>query len=92
MSYILDFTDNSKKDIQKIKKSGNKALYKKLITLLEELEEHPYTGTGSPEQLKHNLSGYWSRRLSREHRLVYSIREQVVTVTVLSAFGHYSDK
>ncbi len=92
MNYTLDFTDKSKKDIQKIKKSGNKALYKKLTILLEELIEHPFTGTGNPEQLKHKLFGYWSRRISKEHRLIYSVNDSVVTVTILSALGHYSDK
>jgi toxin YoeB len=39
--------------------------------------------------LKGNLSGYWSRRISREHRLVYSIEDKIITVTVISAKGHY---
>ncbi|WP_114751845.1 type II toxin-antitoxin system YoeB family toxin [Pleomorphovibrio marinus] len=39
-------------------------MLKKLFQLLEELTEHPTSGTGKPEQLKHNLAGYWSRRIS----------------------------
>ncbi|WP_242457846.1 type II toxin-antitoxin system YoeB family toxin [Pedobacter sp. BS3] len=53
MSYFLDFTEESKNDIQKIKKSGNKILFKKLNNLLEELTIHPASGTGKPELLKH---------------------------------------
>jgi len=71
MSYHLDFTDSAKKDIAFFKKSGNKAILKKLFLLLNEIAEHPYSGTGQPEALKHQLSGCWSRRINKEHRLVY---------------------
>ncbi|MFV8354285.1 Txe/YoeB family addiction module toxin [Flavobacterium sp. XS2P14] len=54
-----------------------------------ELQEHPYTGTGQVEQLKYYEVQTLSRRINREHRLVYRIQEQFVTVLVLSAFGHY---
>jgi toxin YoeB len=52
-------------------------------------EEHPETGTGKPEQLKNNLAGLWSRRLNREHRLVFAINGKKVIVTIISAFGNY---
>ncbi|MBD3628358.1 MAG: Txe/YoeB family addiction module toxin [Cyclobacterium sp.] len=61
----------------------------KIDQLLDELEEHPETGTGKPERLKNILSGYWSRRINKEHRLVYSIDGEKVIVTVISAYGHY---
>ncbi|MCB0506479.1 MAG: Txe/YoeB family addiction module toxin [Cyclobacteriaceae bacterium] len=54
--------------------------------------EHPTTGTGQPEMLKHDLAGLYSRRINKKHRLVYSIKEQIVTVYVLSAWSHYGDK
>lgn len=53
---------------------------------------HPETGTGQPEQLKHHLSGLYSRRINQKHRLVYSISDEVVIVHVLSAWAHYGDK
>ena len=87
MGYHLDFTDKAKEDIAAHKKSGNKAVLNKLLTLLEQLEEHPFTGTGKPEPLKHNLSGMWSRRINKEHRLVYQVENN--TVFILSAKGHY---
>ncbi len=90
--YTLSFTLEADKDIQKHKKSGNKALLKKLAAILEELQEHPETGTGKPERLKNNLSGFWSRRLNLEHRIVYEIENNIVTVTVVSAMGHYNNK
>ena len=43
---------------------------------MEELEKHPFTGTGRPEQLKHKLAGNWSRRINQEHRLVYKILDE----------------
>jgi len=75
MIYQLEFAEQAYKYIDFLKKSGNKNLLKKLFQLLEEMTEHPTSGTGKPEQLKHNLDGYWSRRISLEHRLVYKILE-----------------
>jgi toxin YoeB len=91
MKYLLILSDKAKYDIANFKKSGNIALYKKTIALLEEILEHPYTGTGKPEKLRNNLSGMWSRRISKEHRLVYSVDENIITVNVISAKGHYDD-
>lgn len=92
MSYTLQFSKTALEDIEKHKKSGNKSTLRKIEKLLNELMEHPTTGTGQPEILKHDLAGLYSRRINRKHRLVYSINEQVVTVYVLSAWSHYGDK
>jgi len=87
MNYHLDFTKQANKDIDVHKKSGNKALLKKLSILLIELTEHPFEGTGKPESLKYDLTGYWSRRINHEHRLVYEVLED--SILILSAAGHY---
>lgn len=92
MKYSLIFLPEADEDIKRLKKSGNKALYKKLSILLEEISEHPKTGTGKPELLKHYTEPTWSRRISGEHRLVYEIRDKVITILVLSAYGHYGNK
>ena len=92
MSYVLEFTKTALEDIEKHKQSGDKATLKKIQKLLNELMEHPKTGTGQPEKLKHDLAGFYSRRINRKHRLVYSINEKVVTVIVLAAWSHYGDK
>jgi len=92
MSYILEFSENALSDIEKHKQSGDKAVLKKIEKLLNELMEHPTMGTGRPEQLKHELTGLYSRRINQKHRLVYSINNKKVTVLVLSAWAHYSDK
>lgn len=87
MSYHLDFTAQAKKDIAFFKKSGDKAVLKKLFVLLEEVSEQPYTGTGKPEPLRHRLTGCWSRRVNREHRLVYEVLDD--NILIHSAKGHY---
>lgn len=90
MSYSIEFTPKALEGIEKLKKSGNKPLLKKMRKLLDELTEHPYTGTGQPEQLKQNLAGFWSRRINQEHRIVYTVDEKRVVVTIVSAKGHYT--
>lgn len=65
-----------------------RAIINKISRLFEELKIHPETGTGKPEQLKGELSGYWSRRINQEHRLIYTIGED--TVTIYSLKGHYN--
>ncbi len=92
MSYVLEFSKIALEDIKKHKKSGDKTTLKKIEKLLNELWEHPTTGTGQPELLKHNLQGLYSRRINKKHRLVYSIKAEIVTVYVVSAYSHYGDK
>ena len=78
-------------DLRKQFKSGNKLAIKKIELILLELAENPFEGTGKPEQLKHDLIGFWSRRINQKDRLIYRVDELVVTVFVISAMGHYSD-
>jgi toxin YoeB len=87
MGYNLVFTDKAKEDTKDHQRVGNKAILAKLLKLLEELSEHPYTGTGKPEALKYDLAGCWSRRITKEHRLVYQVLDD--NIIVLSAKGHY---
>lgn len=92
MSYILVFSETALEDIERHKKSGDKLVLKKIEKLLNELMEHPTLGAGQPETLKYDLTGLYSRRINKKHRLVYSINEEVITVHVLSAWAHYGDK
>lgn len=92
MSFTLEFSETALDDIEKHKKSGDKTVLKKIEKLLNELMEHPTTGTGQPEMLKHDLTGLYSRRINKKHRLIYSINEKVITVYVLSAYAHYETK
>ena len=92
MSYALEFSKTALKDIEKHKKSGDKAILIKISKLLKELMNHPTESTGQPEMLKGNLQGLYSRRINKKHRLVYSIDGQRVIVHVLNAYYHYSGK
>ena len=74
------------------KKSGNKAIMNRITALLKDIMEHPYTGIGKPEPLKYDLAGKWSRRINSEHRLIYSVNENIITVYVFSMRHHYSKK
>ena len=51
----------------------DKTLLKRINRLIEETRRSPFSGTGKPEPLKHALSGYWSRRINEEHRMVYKV-------------------
>ena len=90
--FIVNFTEKALKDLLKHKKSGDKDTEKKIKAILKELEDHPYTGIGKPEQLKYELQGLWSRRINLKDRMIYEVKNNIVTVEVLSAMGHYSDK
>ena len=61
---------------------------RKIVELLEETIKSPFSGTGKPEPLKHDLKGFWSRRISQEHRLVYKVTDEFVIVA--SCRFHYS--
>jgi len=89
MSYQIVLQKSAQEHITAHKRSGDETLCRKIENLLLELAAHPREGTGKPEMLKGNLSGFWSRRINREHRLIYSIDDYVVTVCVVSAKGHY---
>ena len=89
--YKIIFAAQAKEDIAKLKRNEPSA-HKKAIQLLNELMDHPKTGTGHPEQLKGDRSGQWSRQITKKHRLVYEIHDDVIEVLVLSSYGHYGDK
>ncbi len=81
----------AERDLLIIKKSGNKAAINKIQQIFKELSNTPYEGTGNPEALKYELSGYWSRRINKKDRLIYQVNENEVLVLVISALGHYDD-
>jgi toxin YoeB len=67
--------------------SQDKRIAVKIIELIEELPKSPFAGKGKPEMLRFNLSGYWSRRITQEHRLIYEVTEQYIRV--ISCRYHY---
>ncbi|MDR1973628.1 MAG: Txe/YoeB family addiction module toxin [Bacteroidales bacterium] len=87
--YEIEYSPEAERELNKIIKS-DKQSRKKLRKLIEELHEHPRTGTGKPELLKG--TSYYSRRITQKHRLVYEILDSIVLVYVLVVSGHYEDK
>lgn len=88
--YEIEFSKEAVKHVLLMRKSSPQ-LFKKLEKLLDELREHPYTGTGHPEQLRY-LEGVWSRQLDKKNRIRYMVNETTVIVFIISAWGHYDDK
>ncbi len=68
-----------------IEKDPKKAL--RIVKLIREVQRTPFEGTGKPEPLKHELSGCWSRRIDREHRLVYEVKKD--KIRILACRYHY---
>ena len=89
--YSVELTEEFDTHLNYWMKVGNKAILRKIEKILPELEEHPATGTGKPEALKGEFAGLWSRRLNQQHRMIYEIIPDIVTVYLLSAKGHYND-
>ena len=89
--YKLEYTDEAKLHMQRLKHDEPKA-FQKMSKMLLELMEHPTTGTGHPEPLKGEPQGRWSRRITKKHWLVYRIYNDEVLVLILSSYGHYEDK
>ena len=91
MIYNVITTPEADKGFVRLAKDDPRA-FLKTQRFIEELREHPKTGTGHPEPLKGKPEGRWSREITRKHRLVYQIIENQVIVLILAAYGHYDDK
>jgi toxin YoeB len=90
--FELKIEELAESHIRKHFKSGNKATINKIEKILIELTETPYSGIGSPEALRYELAGFWSRRINQKDRLIYKVEDGTVTVFVISAMGHYTSK
>lgn len=65
----------------------NKKLYQRIVSLIMDILRQPFQGIGKPEPLKHELKGYWSRRINNEHRFVYKVTDEAVIIA--SCKYHY---
>ena len=81
------FSPAAKQDLLYWKKLGNRQIQKKIEALIKDIQSHPFTGIGQPEALKYELSGFWSRRINREHRVIYQVTNNAIEITSLK--GHY---
>ncbi len=83
----IEYSPTAKNDIEFWKKSGNKKIQKKITELLQSIIDTPFIGIGKPEPLKYEYSGWWSRRIDREHRIIYEVLEN--KIIIYSFRGHY---
>jgi toxin-antitoxin system, toxin component, Txe/YoeB family len=84
----LEFDPNAFEDLAWwIEKDRAKAL--RIVRLIREVQRTPFEGSGQPEALKHDLADCWSRRIDREHRLVYQVLEDTDKIRILACRHHY---
>lgn len=69
-------------------RTENKKIQDRIADLIEDTLRSPFEGMGKPEPLKYSLKGFWSRRITEEHRLVYEVRDD--SVNIISCRDHYS--
>lgn len=77
-SAFEDFSECAKLD---------KKISRKIVELIKDIDRSPFLGLGKPEPLKHELSGYWSRRINDRHRLVYKVTD--TEIIIISCKYHY---
>lgn len=68
---FVDFNEWAKIDLK---------TYSKIVELIKDIERSPFSGIGKPEPLKYGLSGFWSRRISAEHRIVYQVTDGEILI------------
>ena len=65
----------------------DRKIYDRINAIIQDIASSPFSGLGKPEPLKHDLAGYWSRRINREHRLVYKVKDD--TIFIAGCKFHY---
>lgn len=80
------FTAKGWSDFIEWSKSDRK-IFDKISSLIEETSRSPFKGSGKPEPLRYQLKGYWSRRITEEHRLIYLVKEN--EIQIISCKYHY---
>ncbi|MCP5453689.1 MAG: Txe/YoeB family addiction module toxin [Spirochaetaceae bacterium] len=83
---IVAFSEDAFRDFEEWA-SADKKLFAKITGLIRDVAREPFQGLGKPEPLRHELSGYWSRRINDEHRLVYKVESD--TIFIVSCKYHY---
>ncbi len=82
----IEFDSNGFDDLAWWIKQDRKTAIR-IVRLIKEVQRTPFEGTGKPEPLKHELKGCWSRRITKEHRLVYEVTEE--KIRILACRYHY---
>lgn len=84
--FELFFTSQAQEDLEYWRRTDQR-ISKRIERLLADMAIRPFTGLGKPEPLRHQLAGYWSRRITREHRIVYRVAGD--TIFVAQCRFHY---
>ena len=88
MSYILRFMPEAEEHLRFWQKNDKKTL-KRILSLLENMKETPYTGLGKPEPLRFDWSGMYSRRIDKKNRIVYEVNEGEGRIYIYRLRDHY---
>jgi len=83
----VEYKKKALEDREYWKRQENLKIQKRISELIEDICEHPFTGIGKPEPLKHELTGLWSRRITRLHRIIYEVLNN--KISIISMMGHY---
>ena len=86
---IKSWTDEAWEEFEYWSKNDKK-IFKRILELIKDIDRNGYTGIGKPEALKHDLSGYWSRRIDSGNRIVYKIEDGIIKI--VQCGSHYRDK
>lgn len=76
---ILSWTEDAWEDYEYWQKTSKEKV-KQISKLIKAIKRDPFEGIGKPEPLKHDLAGYWSRRIDQEHRLVYEVQDNAIVI------------
>lgn len=88
-SNVIKWTEGAREDYLYWQQT-DKQLLKRINLLIKEIQREPFAGIGKPEPLKFGLTGYWSRRINDEHRIVYDVDES--GLIILQCRYHYGNK
>jgi toxin YoeB len=83
----VEYKKKALEDRKYWKESGDLKIQNRISDLIKDICAHPFTGIGKPEPLKHELSGLWSRRITKQHRIIYEIFNN--KISIISMKGHY---
>jgi toxin YoeB len=92
MEYIVTLNPEAEEHILAYKMAGNRVALERIERIRKELKVHPRTGIGKPEKLRHDPQERWSRRIDKKNRMTYQIKDNIVTVLILSLIDHYGNK
>lgn len=76
---ILSWTEDAWEDYEYWQKTSKEKI-RQINKLIKAIKREPFEGIGKPEPLKHDLAGYWSRRIDQEHRLVYEVQDDAIVI------------